>query len=78
MTGGEHQVFKTVAFINEQLVDAHLLEIRHVVFLFFELVVDARHFYRQVGFAFFQTFQGCFGYFVILPAHYFQVQFNIR
>ena len=57
MTGVEHQVLELVAFIDEDVIDAHLREVRHVILAavdFMRYLFEPR---QQVMLALFQTLE---------------------
>ena len=55
----EHQVLELVAFVHEDMVDAHLLEIRHVIRAVFYGVCDLFQLGGKVELAHFQPLQHC-------------------
>ena len=57
MTGVERQVLELVALVDEQVVDAHLLEVRHVVRSCLYGVFHLFEFRLKVDFPFLQSTQ---------------------
>lgn len=57
MSGVEHQVLELMALINEDVVDAHLREVRHVVLAAVDFMRYLFELRQQVVLAFFQTFE---------------------
>ena len=64
MAGVEHQIFELVRLIHKQMVDAHLLEVRHVIGTLLDGVGKLFQLGFQVELAFLQAFQqfGGLGY----------------
>ena len=52
MTGVEHQVLELVAFVNKQVVDAHLPEVDKVIGSAVNLAGNLNEFCLQIGLAF--------------------------
>ena len=73
MSGVEHQILELVALINEDVIDAHLRKVRHVVLAavdFMRYLFEPR---QQVVLAFFQTFEHRNRNVPSLPAQHIEV-----
>ena len=57
MSGVEHQILELVALIDEDVVNAHLREVRHVVLAAVDFMLYLFELRQQVVLAFFQTFE---------------------
>ena len=62
MARGEHEVLKAVALIDKDVVDAHALEVRHIILAGFYLVRQFLELDLQVHLALFRAFQLGIGY----------------
>ena len=73
MTGVEHQVLELVALIDEDVIDAHLRKVRHVVLVAVDFMRYLFELRQQVVLALFQTFEHGNGNIPSLPAQHIEV-----
>ena len=73
MSGVEHQVLELMALIDEDVVDAHLREVRHVVLTAVDFMLYLFELRQQVVLAFFQPFEHGNGNIPSLPAQHIEV-----
>ena len=76
MPGGEHQVLEPVALIDKEVVDAHALEVRHVVLAGFDLVEQLFQPDLKVHLAFLHALDLCVAHFRTLLVEDFEVLFH--
>ena len=69
----EHQVFELVALVHEDMVDAHLLEVHHVVRARLDGVGDTLQLHGEVDFPLFQTPKHRSRNILALPAQHLQI-----
>ena len=74
--GGEHQVLEPVALIDKEVVDAHALEVRHVVLAGFDLVEQLFQPDLKVHLAFLHALDLCVAHFRTLLVEDFEVLFH--
>ena len=73
MTCVEHQILELVALVHENMVDAHLLEVHHVVRARFDCVGDTLQLHGEVDLALLQSPQHRSGNILTLPAQHLQI-----
>ena len=73
MAGIEHQVLELVRLIHEDVVDAHLAEVHHVVRPRADGVLDALQPLLQIGLALLQPFQHHARYVLAAVAQHVQI-----
>ena len=73
MTGVEHQVLELVAFIDKQMVDAHLLKVAHVIRARLYLIGNPLQLRFKVELSLFQSAQHLLAYFLTLCPQHFKI-----
>ncbi len=76
MSGVEYKVLELMRFINEDMVDAHLLEVNDCILVLLHLILNGGNLGGKVFFTLDKTFQHTAADVVALLFQHFEVFFN--